>query len=208
MGGWGRAFLVVACAAACRGQAPETPPVVATLTRTDNAVPRTRTNKYLRRLAGPHLFSEVLPGILLQQLENRPRAWGRSGTALGKRAASQYGQFLINESITAGVGALRGEGINFHRRGQGWMASRISHVLLSGVMTKKNDGSRTIALANLSGSYGSAVLSDLWYPSIHRSGRRMFYRGTLLLTFEVGGNALAEFWPDVKQQFFTKKKKP
>src|SRR5205823_1605076 len=55
-----------------------------------------RAKELGHQLVGVQAFFEVIPGTISDHARDFPKEWTRSFGGLGKRFASQYGQFLVS----------------------------------------------------------------------------------------------------------------
>lgn len=158
-------------------------------------------------MVGFQAFIETVPGTAFDEARNFPRQWGLGLSGIGRRFASQYGQFLLSETMAMGIGAVSHEDPEFHRHGTGTVGSRVKRVIRCSFVADTTGGGRTIALSQWAGTYGAFAVSTLWSPPEHRNIRSVVGYGTLGLGLKMGGNAFSEFWPDVRRLMQNRKKK-
>lgn len=170
---------------------------------TDVVAPPTwkvRFSVFAHKLAGPQAILETVPGTASDHVRNFPKQWGRGAQGFGMRLASQYGQFLISESIALGVSAIHHEDPRYFRRGQGGFGGRLGHALSSAVIARDIHGKKTIAAAQILGVYGSWAVATSWNPPDQRTFNGIAFYGSIGLAVKAGGNVFREFWPDVKKK--------
>ncbi len=168
-----------------------------------------RRKVLLQRLTGWQAVYETVPGTLIGQSINFPKQWGRGFDGLGRRFGNQYGQFASSEVIEFGVAAWREEDPRYHRRGSGGFGGRLGHSMAATFVTKDSAGNKTVAGGRLMGIYGSwAVATVAWLPDEQRNVRRYAINSSLSVLTKTGANVFREFWPDVSQKLFSKKKPP
>jgi hypothetical protein len=68
------------------------------------------------------------------------------------------------------------------------------------LLTHTDSGGETLSTWRIGSAYGSAFLSNLWYPDRLNNARLGFIQGSVTLGFDVMGNLGKEFWPDVKRK--------
>lgn len=161
-----------------------------------------RRNVFLKRLVSPQAIYETVPGATFDQVRNFPKEWERTATGYGLRNASQYGQFLVGESIEFGVSAFHHEDPRYYRMPDASFGQRIRNCLVSGVRVRTADGiHNTIALARLSNVYGAWAIATTWNPPSQRDFSKIMLYGSLGLGLKTSANFFREFWPDVKHRF-------
>ena len=115
--------------------------------------------------------------------------------------ASRYAEHLTSRTIQYGVGALLREDPRFYRSGKDGFWERTAFVLSRTVVTKKDDGSTTIAAGRLLGTFGSNALSAYWHPARPDPLTRGLSETGVNLAGDVGIRMVREFWPDIKRLF-------
>jgi hypothetical protein len=188
-------------------QPPQTDPaVVAPATTTPAFQPTFNTNIF-QDLVSAKAAIGTIPGTLIDTWHPFPKEWGGGHVAVEKRAASLYGQFVIGDALERGVIALDHESTHFTRRGTGGFFPRMGHIIVDTVVARKPDGSRLPAYSMLANDYGSWAIATLWCPPSLRNPQSIFVWGTGNVGVRALGNAVREFWPDVKS-IFRKKHAP
>lgn len=159
-----------------------------------------RRQVFFRRLFGPQAILETVPGTAFDTARGFPRQWGRGTAGIAKRLGSQYGQFLVGETIELAVSALHHEDPRYFRMPGASFGKRLRHSLGSAVIVRGANGAPTIALARLADVYGSWAIATTWNPPDQRNLVKIFGNGSLGLGLKAGGNVFREFWPDVKRR--------
>lgn len=157
-----------------------------------------RRRVFFRKLLGPQAILETVPGTAFDTARGFPRQWGRGGTGIAKRLGSQYGQFVVGETIELGVSALHHEDPRYFRMPGEAFGRRFRHAMASTVIVRGASGSKTIGLARLANVYGSWAVATTWNPPDQRNALKIARYGTLGLGIKAAGNLFREFWPDVK----------
>ena len=167
-----------------------------------------RRKVLIHRLTGWQAVYETVPGTITDQARNFPKQWGRGFDGFGRRFGSQYGQFASSEIIEFGFAAWRQEDPRYHRKGAGGFGGRLGHSLSATFVTNDAAGNKTVAGGRLMGIYGSwAVATVAWLPEEQRNFRRYNINAASNVLTKTSANVFREFWPDVKQKLFAKKKK-
>lgn len=165
---------------------------------------RVRVRELGHQLIGIQAVVETLPGTASDHARNFPKEWTRSFGGLSKRFASQYGQFLVSESLEFGVSALHHEDPRYFRMPGGTVKERIAHSITSVFVARKADGSgSTVALSRFAGVYGSWYVAQKWEPNSATGVGQFFIWGTVGIFTKTFANVFHEFWPDAKRKFFT-----
>ncbi|MCC6365146.1 MAG: hypothetical protein IT165_16655 [Bryobacterales bacterium] len=169
---------------------------------------RVRRHVLLKQMFGPQAVLEVLPGLAFDESRGFPGAWGRGPSGLAKRFGNQYGQFVIGEFIEFGVSSIHNEDPRYFRLGDGTAWQRTRHVFKNTFFAYHADGSpgMTLAAGRILGVYGAWGVATRWNPPAQQTVSQFLLYGTVGMLTKTGGNAMREFWPDVKRRFFHKSK--
>jgi hypothetical protein len=81
----------------------------------------------------------------------------------------------------------------------------VKRALRGTVLTRTDSGGETLSTWRIGSDYGSAFLSNMWYPERLSTARLGFIQGSLTLGFDLAGNLAAEFWPDIKRKVLRRK---
>lgn len=158
-----------------------------------------------KQLVGIQAFVETVPGTASDHARNFPKEWTRSFSGLGRRFASQYGQFLVSETVEFGVSALHHEDPRYFRMPEASIKRRIGHSIASIWVARRSDGpGNTIALSRIAGVYGSWWVAQHWEPQSATGVGQFMLWGTVGMFTKGFANAFHEFWPDAKRKFFTR----
>ena len=156
-----------------------------------------RRKVFFRRLFGPNAVWETLPGLAFDEARNFPHEWGRGFGGITKRFGSQYGQFVVSETIELGVAAVHREDPRYHRLVGHPFGERVKHTLASVFVVRDDKGGRTVALGRFAGVYGATAASLIWNPADQRNLRSFTINSSIPFAAKAGSNAWQEFWPDV-----------
>jgi hypothetical protein len=72
------------------------------------------------------------------------------------------------------------------------------------MLTHTDKGGETLSTWRIGSAYGSAFLSNLWYPDRLNTPRLGMIQGSVTLAFDLAANLGKEFWPDVKRKVLHK----
>jgi hypothetical protein len=141
---------------------------------------------------------------LLQEV-NSPEEWGQGGAAYGKRVASMAGWSGIHSALAFGLDSTLHQDPRYHRSGSAGLWRRTGHALRGTILTRTDAGGETLSTWRIGSAYGSAFLSNMWYPDRLNNARLGFIQGSIGLGFDLASNLGAEFWPDIKRKVFRRK---
>jgi len=165
-----------------------------------------RAQTMLQELVGPKIGYEVLPLAVANEITNFPKEWHRTWEGYGKRAASQYGQFVLLETLEYSVAEIHHEDLRYvpSARSGVWRRAvdSIGHTF---VVPSTNSDSRTLALGPIVGSYASWAIATTWYPERLHTPGNVFLYGSVNMAGVIGSNLVREFWPDLRRKYFHRK---
>ena len=193
------------CVFPLRAQEPSNPPssnILVSVSSPDLAVPLAVEDKfalYLKRTYGPGAFlkSGAVAGI--NQARTRPVEWGRGWDGYGDRFGSSMGQRAVSNTISFGVGALRGEDPRYFPSGQTRILARIGSALAQTFVVHTDNGGRTVAIGRVAGAFGGGFVSRTWQPEGHGIIRPGVQSGAISLASGAVSNVIRELWPDIKK---------
>jgi hypothetical protein len=82
---------------------------------------------------------------------------------------------------------------------------RAGHALRGTVLTHTDSGGETLSTWRFGSDYGSAMLSNMWYPDRLNTARLGFIQGSVTLGFDLASNLGCEFWPDIRRKVLSRK---
>jgi hypothetical protein len=155
-----------------------------------------------------HVKCTVGPGAILGdvayaavlQADNAPMEWKQGGEAFGKRVASMVAWSGIHNALAFGLDSTLHQDPRYFRAGGTGFWRRSAHALRGTLLTRTDSGGETLSTWRIGSAYGSAVISNLWYPDRLNTARLGFIQGSVTLGFDLIGNLGKEFWPDVKRK--------
>jgi hypothetical protein len=136
---------------------------------------------------------------------NAPMEWGQGGAAYGKRVASTAGAWGIHGALAFGLDASLHQDPRYYRSLRTGFWRRTGHAIRGTILTRTDAGGETLSIWRIGSAYGSAYLSNLWYPDRLDTARLGFVQGSVGLGFGLAGNLGAEFWPDIKRKMLRRK---
>jgi hypothetical protein len=185
--------LLTAIPAACFAQAPEALDV---------------NGKWLyhaEKSYGPAavLGTAAYAGIL--QAIDSPTEWGQGGLGYSRRFASTAAWSGIHGALAFGLDSTLHQDPRYYPIGGSGFWRRTAHAFRGTLLTRTDSGGETLSTWRIGSAYGSAFLSNLWYPDRLNTARLGFLQGTTTLAFDFGGNLASEFWPDIKRTVLRRK---
>ena len=130
----------------------------------------------------------------IDQARNDPPEWGGGGQGYGKRAASNVGEFVIQEGVTEGLAATMNRPLDYKHCKCTNTGARIRHAFLGAVTDEMPDGSHKFAVPRITGAYVGSFAQGAWRPNGGRNWAQIgLARGTASIA--VGGliNLFHEF---------------
>lgn len=145
-------------------------------------------------LLGDVAYAGVLQGI------DTPKEWGQGWSAYGKRLGSTTATCGIHGALAFGLGSTLHEDPRYFRSGGGGFWHRAGHALRGTILTRTDSGAETLSLWRLGSAYGTAYLSNQWYPSRLNTVGSGLADGSRRLGFDLVKNLASEFGPDLKRK--------
>jgi hypothetical protein len=173
---------------------PQTPPLT----------PKQKWLFFLDETRDPFNIAAAALSAGLSQADNQTPKYGEGGVAYAKRFGAAEGDFASQNLFSDAVLAcLLHQDPRYFRKGpKSRFLPRIAYSLSRIAVARQDSGRATF---NAAGVFGMALgigASNLYYPSVSRTGTVMATRvGTSVAGWALG-NFAAEFWPDIHQKFF------
>jgi len=147
-------------------------------------------------LLGDAAYAGALQGI------GTPNEWRRGAEGYGMRFASTAGWSVIDNAIAFGLTATLHQDPRYFRSAEGGFWRRTGHALRGTILTRTDRGAETLSTWRLGSDYGSAFLSNQWYPDRLNTVKLGFIEGSVTMGFDLARNLAAEFWPDIRRKAF------
>lgn len=124
----------------------------------------TRLQRFGRNLAYGAAMGLLYSGW--DQLRDDPSEWHRTWSGYGKRVASNFGEFVIQEGVTDGLAALmhRPQGYKKCNCG-GDTNKRVGWALHAAVADQMPDGTHPIAVPRIVGAFAGSTAQAAWRPN-------------------------------------------
>lgn len=129
----------------------------------------------------------------IDQLNNSPAEWGKGWEGYRKRAASNVGEFVIQEGVTEGLAAAMKRPLDYQRCHCRGVGNRLRWALWGGIADVMPNGSHPIAVPRIAGAYVGSFAQAAWRPSSSDRARTAVVNGTVSLLIGAGINMFQEF---------------
>jgi len=139
------------------------------------------------------------------QVIGTPDEWQRGSEGYGMRFASTAANSAINNTMAFGLTAALHQDPRYFRSAEGGFWRRTGHALRGTILTRTDRGAETLSTWRLGSDYGSAFISNQWYPDRLNTVKLGFLEGSVTLGFDLARNLATEFWPDIKRKTFRRK---
>jgi len=166
----------------------------------EDFAPMTRSERLvyaLNRTVGPSefLISAVRAG--LNEGLNLPKEWGQGSDGFGKRWGSAYAQHFIGTALENGAAFALHEDNRYFASGKQAVWQRLLYAGESTLLTRHDDGSRSLSVSALGGTAGAAFLSRTWQPRSTGSVDDAAISLGLSLAVRTAINVAREFSPPI-----------
>jgi len=158
-----------------------------------------RLRPYIKREVGPKHIAMAGAGAAVNQATDTPSEWGRGAAGFGRRIAAAFGKHIVHKGIQYPVSKLLHEEFGYRRSNKQGFVPRVGAALRATVITRKTTTEKpTLAVGEISGAFGSGLISRLWQPASVRTVGIGFASGAITLGVDAGANVVKEFWPEIR----------
>jgi hypothetical protein len=134
-----------------------------------------------------------------------PDEWRRGAEGYGMRFASTVAYSAINNTMAFGLTATLHQDPRYFRSAEGGFWRRAGHALRGTILTRTDRGTETLSTWRLGSDYGSAFLSNQWYPDRLNTVKLGLAEGSVSMGFDLARNLATEFWPEIKRKVLRRK---
>lgn len=182
--------LATACALVCVDAAPaRAQHRVGNRVGADSA---TRLTRLGRDLAYGSAEGLAFAGV--DQLSDSPPEWGHGWPGYERRAASNVGEFVIQESVTEGLAAVMHRPLDYMRSPKHDTGDRIAWALHGAFTDEMPDGTHPLATPRIVGAFVGSFAQASWRPGNHADRTRVaLVNGATSLVIGAGINLFHEF---------------
>ena len=150
----------------------------------------TRLNRFGRDLIYGTGVGLIFAGV--DQLRNEPPEWGKGWEGYQKRAASDVGEFVIQEGTTEALAAALHRPLDYERCPCRGAWNRVRWALWGSVTDPMPNGRHPIAIPRIVGAYAGSFAQASWRPSDGERVRTALLNGTVSLLIGAGINLFQE----------------
>jgi hypothetical protein len=160
---------------------------------------RERKNLYLRQTYLTWgIYGKTAFFAIGDQVSNSPTEWGDGPSAYGRRFASRYGQFAIQNTFSSAGNALLGYEPRYERCRCDGIWPRAWHALARNFVTYNHtEVERRPQLALYGGALGAGMISSTWKPGDPGVWRQGYQAMGSQAAWGSLGNLFAEFAPEL-----------
>jgi hypothetical protein len=161
-----------------------------------------RAKMYAGNAVGPLAWLAGGAAAGINQWRDSNPEWGQGMTGYGKRLGDHMAGTAISSTIEFGLSAaLREDTRHYPEAPRGVLRRALGAAAHTFVVPRENGG-RTVSWSRIGANYGTAFLSNAWYPDRLRDPGHTILRGSYGLAGSVGSNVFREFWPDIRRRLF------
>ena len=131
-----------------------------------------------------------------------PKEYGPHWEGYGKRYAMRFSGIATSNAMEASLGALWGEDPRYFRDPDDPIKVRIGHAIFTTFTAHNRQGKTMPAYARYIAIPGNNFLSNTWRADSEATTKGAAIRTMYGILGRMGGNAFAEFWPDLKKLAF------
>lgn len=156
-----------------------------------------RNHLYLKTMTNPLGFAKAGFSAGIDQWKDKPGEWEQGMSGYGKRFANILGQYSIQRTVTFGLSSALHEDNRYFNSGKQGVWPRVGYALASGVLARRDDGTRRISASQLGGVAAGAFLSRFWQPPSQSSAGDGAVSFGLTMASNMGFSIVKEFLPDL-----------
>jgi hypothetical protein len=181
------------------------------VTSRQNAPPLTAGQKFhlfARGSFDPFEFAAAGFQAGISQANNEFPGYGQGAAGYGKRYGASFADQVSSNFFSNFVWpVVLKEDPRYFRLGEGSIKHRILYSLEQEFVCRTDSGKRSFNFSNVLGAFSSGGLSNVYYPSTDRGIGLTMSRSAISLAYGSLGGLIDEFWTDIDQKLFHKKKK-
>lgn len=156
-----------------------------------------RNRLYLKTMTNPLMYLKAGFSAGIDQWNDKPFEWQQGMSGYGKRYGNILGQYCIQRSVTFGLSSLLHEDNRYFNSGKQGVWKRTGYALSSGVLARKDDGSRHVSISQLGGVAAGAFLSRYWQPPSQSAASNGAISFGISMASNIGFGVVKEFLPDL-----------
>jgi len=159
----------------------------------------------VRSSVGPQTLFVGLFSAAISTAENTPKEYGPSWEGYGKRYGMRLTGNTTSNAMEAGFGSIWGEDPRYFPTEGEPFKKRAKNVIAMAFLVHNHDGKVVPAYARYIAVPGSSFLSNTWRADGEATNSDALQRVVWGFLGDIGGNAFAEFWPDIHKRLLHNK---
>lgn len=156
-----------------------------------------KVERRAERLFEPLTLVGAAMGAGIDQWRNVPPQWGQGAEGYGTRFGSAMGYDFAHNGVALGFDLAMHTDPRYHRLPEAGFKARLWNAVSQSFIANKDDGGRTINMAEIGGNFGAGFIANAWNPPGYNTVGDGLERGALGFAFHTGKNVLREFMPDL-----------
>jgi hypothetical protein len=165
-----------------------------------------RNHLYFRSMVNPLSFVRVAGSAGIDQAKDKPEEWEQGASGYGKRFINIFGQYSIQRTVSYALASGFHEDNRYFNSGKKEFWPRIGFALSSGILARRDDGTRHFSISQSGSVAAGAFLARAWLPPSQSSFTDGLESFGLTTASNIGFGVAKEFLPDMIRPF-TKKHK-
>jgi hypothetical protein len=165
-----------------------------------------RNRLYFRSMVNPLSFLRVAASAGIDQAKDKPEEWEQGASGYGKRFGNIFAQYTIQRTVTYGLSSALREDNRYFNSGKKDFWPRTGYALSSGILARRNDGTRRFSFSQVGGVAAGAFLARTWLPSSQGSAQDAVESFAITMGTNIGFGVVKEFLPDMVRPFIKKRK--
>jgi hypothetical protein len=165
-----------------------------------------RNHLYFRTMVNPLSFVRVASSAGIDQAKDKPEEWKQGASAYGKRFANIFGQYSIQRTVTYGLSSGLHEDNRYFNSGEKGFWPRTRYALESGILARRDNGTRRFSYSQAGGVAAGAFLARAWLPPSQASVEEGFISVGITTASNMGFGVMKEFLPDMVRPLMKKRK--
>jgi len=119
----------------------------------------------------------------------------------GKRYGSTLAGSGVRNGLAFGLDVALRHDPRYYRAGDGGLMHRMMHTVRGTILTRTDSGGETLSTWRIGSAYGAAFINNQWQPDRLNTTSHALTVGTNQIGFDLLGNLVKEFLPDLKSKF-------
>jgi hypothetical protein len=135
------------------------------------------------------------------QVIDSPSEWKGTTNGFALRLGSSYGSSVIQNSVHESMAGIAGTDPRYFPCACTGLVRRSGHALKMTFLTYNRSGHQTLDIPQLSGAYGSSMISTMWYPDRYSPLVQGVQSGHIEVGIIGAKHIVQEFSPELKRFF-------